>query len=125
MQHYDVWIQNSYPALEAAFEQVQNAICRALLLCASIGCRCVMGKGEQHCSEVYHGKTLRVSVSEGPTWLTVVCLLRESLHMQIYLDDLPSLDQRVELERALRALGGTLYWTQDSKAITMGERLGR
>jgi len=125
MQHYDVWIQNDYPELETAFEQAQNTICRALLLCASIGCRCVIGKGEQHCSEVYHGKTLRVSVSEGPTWLVIVYLLRESLHLQIYLDDLPGLEQRKELERALRALGGVLYWTQDSKAITMEERLGR
>ena len=124
MLHFDIWIQNEYPALEAAFEQAQHVICSALLLCAGVGCRCVTGSGEQHCSELYHGRILRVSVSEGPTWFVVVYLLRESLHFEIYLDDLPNIDQRRELERALRALGGILYWTQDSKASTMEERLG-
>jgi hypothetical protein len=124
MQHYEIWIQNSRPKLEVAFEQVQGVVCGALLLCARAGCKCAVGKGKKLCSEAYHGTTLRVSASEGPNWFTIAYLLRETLHVQIYLDDLPNVEQRIELERALRALGGQLYWAQDWKAATLEEQLG-
>jgi hypothetical protein len=125
MQHYDIWIKGTHGQLESAFERAQGVVCNALLLCAGAGCSCAVGVGEKLCSEVYHGSALRVAASEGPTWFTLVYLLRETLHIQIYLDNLPGAEQRIGLERSLTALAGQLYWTQDWKAATLEEELGR
>jgi hypothetical protein len=123
MKHYSIWIRAGMPTLEAAFEGAQDLVCGSLLLCASVGCACIMGTGEKHCREVYHGKELRISVSEGPTWFTLAYLLRESLHLEIYLDEQPGVDQVRELERRIKAIGGQPFWSYDNKATTMEERL--
>jgi len=134
MLHFEAFFHHESDQLDRIYDEALNTICQHLLLCASVGCVCVMGKGkgkgkgknqQKQCNEVYHGKKLRVSVSEGPTWCVIAYRLRESTHIDIYLDARPPVEQLRELMDHLRSYGGRFYWRHSSRAHTMEERNAR
>lgn len=122
MLHFESWFHHEPDQLDRIYDEALNTVCQHLLLCASVGCRCVMGSGDQHCREVYHGTTLRVAVSEGPTWCIIAYRLRESTHIDMYLDVRPPVEQLRELMAHLRGYGGRFYWRHTSRAHTWEER---
>lgn len=118
MYHYGAWIRGDPATREMIWQEALNLCCRSLLLCAKVGCGCTGLPGAQVCSEVYHGEQLRVAASEGPNWRVITYLLRDTVHVDVFVDELPQYEEVMDLKRQLEAFGGRLYWEGSTKAYT-------
>jgi len=104
---------------EEILDDLLRLTCERLHLCSGCGCGCVTGTGERLCSETYHGgerSGTAVATSEGPGWRVVAYRLNKTVHVEVYLDEVPGAEAYRAWYSALRELGEVVAAGQTAKA---------